>query len=204
MVQSSAFYFQITRTKLNLKIFLLTVLAMFAFAANSLLCRMALGADAIDPASFTTLRLVSGALILWLITSARGAKPGPRQRDLVASGFLFAYAILFSFAYVSLTAGTGALILFGMVQATMISTGLIQGERPNWLAWLGILAAAGGLVYLVSPGVSAPPLTGALLMALAGIAWGGYSLKGRSAKEPVAVTAHAGAILLYLLARSRR
>jgi drug/metabolite transporter (DMT)-like permease len=173
-----------------MKIFALTSLAMIAFAANSLLCRMALGDSAIDPASFTTLRLISGALILWLIVFLRRSGKTTNQRDFVATGFLFAYAILFSFAYISLTAGTGALILFGMVQATMILTGLLKGERPHWLAWLGISAAIAGLVYLVSPGVTAPPVTGAILMALAGIAWGGYSLKGRHAKEPVSATAY--------------
>lgn len=172
-----------------MKIFALTSLAMIAFAANSLLCRMALGDSAIDPASFSTLRLISGALILWLIVFLRRSGKTTNQRDFVATGFLFAYAILFSFAYISLTAGTGALILFGMVQATMILTGLLKGERPHWLAWLGISAAIAGLIYLVSPGVTAPPVTGAILMALAGIAWGGYSLKGRHAKEPISATA---------------
>lgn len=173
-----------------MKIFILTSLAMMAFAANSLLCRMALGDSAIDPASFTTLRIMSGAVILWLIVFLRSSGKTITQRDFVATGFLFAYAILFSFAYISLTAGTGALILFGMVQATMIITGLIKGERPHWLAWLGILAAVAGLAYLVSPGVSAPPVSGAVLMALAGIAWGGYSLKGRQTKEPISATAY--------------
>lgn len=172
-----------------MKIFALTTLAMMAFAANSLLCRMALGEGVIDPANFTFIRLVSGALILWLIVFARKSRLKPSPPDFIAAGFLFAYAILFSLAYVTLTTGTGALILFGMVQATMILTGLIKGERPHWLAWLGIVAAGSGLVYLVSPGVTAPPVTGAILMALAGITWGGYSLKGRRAVDPVRTTA---------------
>jgi drug/metabolite transporter (DMT)-like permease len=171
-----------------MKVFMLTTLAMIAFAANSLLCRMALGDSAIDPASFTTLRLGSGAFVLWLITALRRPAATTRHRDLLSAGFLFAYAILFSFAYISLSTGTGALILFGAVQVTMILTGLIRGERPHWLAWIGIVAAMGGMVYLVSPGISAPPLTGAVLMAMAGIAWGGYSLKGKRATDPIAAT----------------
>lgn len=172
-----------------LRILLLTVVAMTAFATNSILCRLALGADAIDAASFTAVRLASGALTLAMLTLfLRG------YHALAAgswfSGFqLFLYAVAFSFAYLSLHAGTGALILFGSVQATMIISGLVSGERPHPLQWAGLAIALAGLVYLVFPGIAAPSLHGALLMALAGVAWGFYSLRGRGIKEPVYQTA---------------
>lgn len=138
-----------------MQILLLTALTVVAFAANSVLCRMALGDGAIDPASFTTVRLATGALGLWLLLRTREPVVPPRP-DLLSASFLFIYAICFSFAYISLAAGTGALILFGEVQITMIGYGLIQAERPHWLTWLGIVVASGGLIYLVLPGVTAP------------------------------------------------
>jgi drug/metabolite transporter (DMT)-like permease len=168
----------------------LTVTALVAFAANSLLCRLALGAAQVDAASYTSLRLSSGALILWAITAMSG-----RSRTLGKSGswlsaaMLFLYAVAFSFAYLSLDAGTGALILFGSVQATMILAGFIQGHRPHLLEWIGMISAFGGLVYLVSPGLSAPAPFGSALMALSGIAWGIYTLRGRGSSDPVASTA---------------
>ena len=170
------------------KTIVLTVITMIAFAANSLLCRMALGAHTIDAASFTTLRLASGALTLWLIaTTARRNKP-PAKGDWIAAAMLFLYAITFSFAYLSLSAGTGALILFGGVQLTMMIIGLRSGERFTPLSWAGFAIAVLGLIYLISPGVSAPAPAGALLMATAGIAWGFYSLRGRGVPDALLAT----------------
>ena len=179
-----------TDTGHGLRTALLTLLALIAFAANSVLCRLALATGAIDAASFTTVRLVSGAVALWLIL-ALTAKPGtPRARgSWVSAAMLFLYAVSFSFAYVSLPTGTGALILFGMVQVTMILAGVASGERPHVIEWLGLGCAAVGLVYLMLPGLSAPSPLGAALMALAGVAWGIYSLRGRGSKNPIAVTA---------------
>jgi drug/metabolite transporter (DMT)-like permease len=166
----------------------LTVLAMLAFAANSLLCRLALQQSSIDAASFGSVRLASGALVLWLIVRWRNKPVSPRA-DWLAATMLWVYVAGFSFAYLTLQAGSGALILFGAVQLTMFVAGLRAGERFTPAAWAGFALAVGGLLYLVSPGIAAPPLTGTLLMAGAGIAWGVYSLRGRSAGEPVAATA---------------
>jgi drug/metabolite transporter (DMT)-like permease len=164
--------------------------ALVAFAANSLLCRVALAAGTIDPASFTALRLASGAVVLWLLVAVRERTAAPRVRGSWTSAVaLFAYAAPFSFAYLTLGAGTGALILFAAVQATMILAGLWSGERPTWVQWAGLALALGGLVWLVSPGLSAPSPVGALLMVLAGASWGIYSLRGRKTADPVAVTA---------------
>jgi len=170
---------------------LLTVVAMFAFAANSLLCRLALGEQQIDAASFTTVRVVAGAITLSLFMLPhwrRGQRRIPF--DWGASAMLFAYMIFFSFAYLSLSAGTGALLLFGSVQLTMIISALRAGERFNRWAWAGLLAAVGGLVYLVSPGITAPDTLGAAFMIVAGLAWGLYSLVGRRAGNPLEATAN--------------
>ncbi|MFM0164958.1 DMT family transporter [Paraburkholderia sediminicola] len=167
----------------------LTAVAMLAFAANSLLCRLALQRGAIDPVSFAGIRLVSGAIMLAVIVRFRSARPAARQADWLAAATLFAYVAFFSFAYLTLSAGTGALILFGAVQLTMFSVGLRSGEKFGPLAWLGLALAVGGLVYLVSPGIAAPPLVGAALMAIAGVAWGVYSLRGRGVADPLAATA---------------
>lgn len=168
----------------------LTAAAMVAFAANSLLCRLALQQRGIDAASFGSIRLVSGAITLALIVRFK-AQPSssPGRADWLAAAMLFAYVAFFSFAYLSLSAGTGALILFGAVQLTMLGAGLGSGERFGPVAWLGFVLAAGGLVYLVLPGVAAPPLLGAVLMAVAGVAWGVYSLRGRGVADPLAATA---------------
>lgn len=168
---------------------LLTTFALIAFAANSIICRMALGNDAIDPASFSTIRLVSGAVVLWVIVNAtlRG-KADKHPGSWWSAAMLFVYAAAFSFAYVSLNAGVGALILFGAVQATMITAGLVKGERPPMLAWCGLAIALAGLVYLVFPGLSAPSFSGAALMTIAGFAWGVYSLRGLGTINPVGAT----------------
>ncbi len=167
---------------------LLTLLTLVAFAGNSLLCRLALKHSDIDAASFTTIRLFSGAVILWLI--ARG-----RPRDTTGQGSwsaafaLFAYAAAFSFAYLNLTVATGALLLFGAVQGTMIGYGIRKGERLSRLKAAGIVLAVLGLVGLLLPGLSAPPPGASALMLAAGIAWGIYTLLGRKAGDPVKVTA---------------
>lgn len=173
----------------------LATLALLCFAANSILARLALRTGNLDAASFTAIRLASGALALWLILRARGLHDD-RQRAgrWVAALLLFLYAAPFSFAYLQLSAGTGALILFGAVQLTMIGAGLHAGERPPPREWAGLAIALGGLVYLNLPGLSAPAPLGAALMALAGVAWGLYSLLGRKAVAPIAQTA--GSFLL--------
>jgi len=169
------------------RIISLTTLAMMAFAGNSLLCRLALKSTTIDPASFTSIRLISGALMLWLVVRMKSGAPG---KGTWSSAFaLFAYAAGFSFAYVSLPAASGALLLFGAVQATMIGHGIWAGERLVKPQVLGIMLAFGGLVGLLLPGLSAPPLLGALLMIGAGVAWGVYSLRGKGAGDPTRVTA---------------
>ncbi len=168
----------------------LTGLALIAFAANSILCRLALGEQATDPASYTAIRLVSGALALWLITAvSRGRSSARESGSWTGAGLLFFYAVAFSFAYLSLSAGTGALILFATVQFTMIAAGLRSGERPAPGEWSGWALAAAGFVYLVLPGFAAPPLSASLLMAAAGIAWGFYSLLGRGIRDPISATA---------------
>jgi drug/metabolite transporter (DMT)-like permease len=162
---------------------------MVAFAANSLLCRLALRDTAIDAASFTLIRVVSGAIALALIVRARAATaPGP-SGSWPSAAALFAYAAFFSYSYLTLPAGTGALLLFGAVQATMIGYGLWRGEKFSGAQIAGLALAIGGLVYLLSPGIAAPPLLGASLMILAGISWGAYSLRGRGAGDPTRVTA---------------
>lgn len=165
-----------------------TALAMLAFAGNSLLCRVALKHTSLDAASFTSIRLVSGALVLCLLVRMR--RPGtPVGGNWLSAGALFAYAAGFSFAYLRLSAATGALLLFGAVQATMIGHGVWAGERLRSLQWAGLLVTLGGLVGLLLPGLSAPPLPSALLMLGAGVAWGVYSLRGKGAGDPLAVTA---------------
>ncbi len=176
---------------------LLTILTLIAFAANSVLCRMALKAELIDPVSFTQIRLVSGALFLAPFFYARRAALAPiKPRDFRPAAALFIYAIAFSLAYVWLDAGAGALILFGMVQLTMIGVGVATGIRPGPLQWAGVALAFAGLVYLLAPGLTAPPIAGAMLMALAGIAWGAYSMFGKVERDPVGATARNFALTL--------
>jgi drug/metabolite transporter (DMT)-like permease len=173
-----------------LKIFLLTTFALVAFAFNSILCRLALGTELIDASSFTAIRLLSGAVTLLIIFSifSKNKTENIKRGNWLSAFFLFGYAICFSFAYIGLTTATGALILFGMVQATMIISALISGERPNILEWFGLILALGGLVYLVFPGLESPPLVRSILMAFAGIAWGFYTLRGKQSENPLADT----------------
>lgn len=182
------------------RLFCLTSLAMTAFAANSVLARLAMQAADAGPYSFTLIRIVSGAVILALLVSPRRAMT---SGSWLSAAALLAYAAAFSLAYLSLTAGTGALILFALVQITMIGWGLAQGERLTPARWLGLLLAICGLVWLLLPGLDAPPLAGAGLMALSGIAWGIYSLRGRGKPAPTASTAGnflRAAILALLIA----
>jgi drug/metabolite transporter (DMT)-like permease len=161
---------------------------MVAFAANSLLCRLALRGGAIDAATFSSVRIVSGAIALWLIV--RLTSPGTRKGGSWISALaLFAYVAAFSFAYNSLTAGTGALLLFAAVQATMIIWGLHKGEHLHFRQWTGIALASAGLVMLVFPGISTPSVGGSALMVSAGVAWGVYSLRGKGIADPIRATA---------------
>ncbi len=183
----------------------LALLALLAFAGNSLLCRVALTDTGIDAASFTTIRLLSGAVVLVLIVHIQqqrqrrsaqttqqtraGHRLLPQEGNWPSALALFAYAAGFSFAYLTLPAATGALLLFGAVQATMIGRGLWAGERLAARQTLGLVLALGGLVGLMLPGLAAPPLGGALLMVGAGVAWGVYSLRGKGAGDATRVTA---------------
>jgi drug/metabolite transporter (DMT)-like permease len=178
------------------RVFVLTLLAMVSFASNSLLCRAALRDTGIDAATFTFVRILAGAVALWLIVAAvsdrrnkpNGAQRAPLQGDWPSAFALFVYAAAFSFAYNSLSAGTGALLLFGAVQATMILWGFHKGERLDAIQIVGLAVAVAGLVVLVFPGISAPPLLGSILMLAAGLAWGVYSLRGKGANDAIAAT----------------
>jgi drug/metabolite transporter (DMT)-like permease len=188
---------------------LFTLLALVAFASNSVLCRLALSRQAIDPVTFTAIRLLAGAITLAVIARARSNPPvGHTTGTWVAAGSLFVYALPFSLAYVSLPAGTGALLLFGAVQTTMMAAAIWRGEPLSMRRWIGLGAAIAGLIYLVLPGVSSPSLAGAALMLLAGVAWGLYSLAGRKTTDPIGQTATnfrlalPFAVLAWLLAMS--
>jgi drug/metabolite transporter (DMT)-like permease len=171
------------------KIVFYTAFALCCFAFNSILCRLALGGETVDAASFTAIRLVSGAITLLVISLFFTKNRDELKRgNWLSAFFLFAYAICFSFAYLELTTATGALILFGSVQLTMICAALIKGERPNIIEWAGLILAFGGLVYLVIPGLSAPPIGFSFLMMLAGIAWGFYTLRGKGSENPLGDT----------------
>lgn len=183
-----------------------TALSMLAFAGNSLLCRLALRDTTIDAASFTTVRLLSGAIMLWVLVQLRGGASRAPEATLTTGAWsgnwrsalaLFAYAILFSYAYAQLSAATGALLLFGAVQVTMIGRGLWLGERPHLVQTAGYLIAVVGLIGMLLPGLSAPPLVGALLMIASGAAWGIYSIRAKGARDPV--RANAGNFLRALL-----
>lgn len=184
----------------QLRIMGMVSVAMLAFAGNSLLCRMALKHTTIDPASFTSMRLLTGACMLWLVVRLQR---GPRQMETVgawgagnwwSAAALFVYAAAFSFAYVSMSAATGALLLFGSVQATMIGYGVVKGECLRAPQWVGMTLALAGLLALMLPGLAAPPLPSALSMVAAGVAWGVYSLRGKlvqskGVSNPTQVTA---------------
>ncbi len=172
----------------NRRMFLVTALAMLAFAGNSILCRLALSHTLIDPASFTTVRLASGATFLWMVMRVRGSNT-VGGGSWVSALALLAYAAGFSLAYVGLSAATGALLLFGAVQATMLGVGILRGERLNSRQVIGVVFAIGGLIALLLPGLSAPHPGRALIMVGAGIAWGVYSLRGRGAGDPTQETA---------------
>jgi drug/metabolite transporter (DMT)-like permease len=166
-----------------------TAVALLGFAANSLLCRAALGGRLVDAATFTSIRLGSGALVLVALCRASGRPARSAAGDFASAAALFVYALAFSIAYLRIGAGVGALLLFGAVQTTMIGWALVRGERPAPVEWLGLSLAVAGLVVLVLPGLHAPDASGALLMAAAGVAWGVYSLRGRRAVAPLAATA---------------
>jgi len=167
-----------------------TTLAMLAFAGNSILCRLALRDGTIDPASFTSIRLTAGAFALLLIFRLlRRDRAVGDSGGWISAAMLFLYAICFSYAYVTLNAGAGALILFGCVQATMILIGLRSGDRPGPGEWVGWIIASVGLLWLLLPGASSPPMVGALMMAIAGVAWGIYSIKGRGEADALGATA---------------
>ena len=167
-----------------------TTAAMLAFASNSIICRLALRDGVIDPASFTAIRLFSGSVVLLLIFRlARRGDSIRRHGGWLSALMLFLYAACFSYAYISLSAGAGALILFGFVQATMNTIGVWSGDRPSMVEWLGWSVAFAGLLWLVLPGVEAPEPVGAALMAIAGIAWGVYSIRGRAESDALASTA---------------
>jgi drug/metabolite transporter (DMT)-like permease len=169
----------------------LTAAAMLAFAANSLLCRAALAGRHADAASFTTLRLTGGAVALSLLALARRPRRAASPSAWTSALVLFAYAILFSLAYLRIPAGTGALLLFAAVQLTMIGAGLRAGERPRALEWAGLAVSLAGLVLLTRPGLAQPDPAGAAAMLAAGVGWGLYSLRGRGALDPVATNAAA-------------
>ncbi len=186
-----------------IRIIFFTAFALLAFALNSILCRLALRGGEADAAGFTMVRLASGAIRLALVSTILAFKrrSGIPRANVRASAswslvrgswlsalWLAAYAICFSLAYLGLTAGTGALILFGSVQLTMLAASIISGERPPLMEWLGIAVAIGGLVYLVLPGLAAPPLSSSILMVVAGAGWGLYTLRGKKSRDPLADT----------------
>jgi drug/metabolite transporter (DMT)-like permease len=174
----------------NIRTAALTFLALIAFASNSLLTRLALGSHQIDATSFTSIRLLSGAVALALIVQAReGTLRSLRGHGPIGATALFVYAVPFSFAYLRIGAAVGALVLFGVVQLTMIGYGISRGERPPVLAWVGLLLASAGLAILTTPAVARPDWLGLGLMALAGVAWAVYSLAGRKTLNPVAANA---------------
>lgn len=198
-----------------MSVFLLATLTMIAFAANSVIGRVAIGPDAggavlIDPASYSAIRLVSGAVMLAALLHLRkGKKRLPSGGgDWFSAAALFGYAVFFSFSYVAINAGMGALILFACVQGTMIGYALLHGDRPSVLEWAGLATAFGAFIWLVSPGLAAPDPLAALLMAISGICWGIYSLRGKGIPDPLGATAgnfiratlFGGALLLPFIA----
>ncbi len=165
----------------------LTAITLVAFAANSVLCRLALAAGSVDPTSFASMRIAAGAATLWVVSAIFRRKARPAGSWISAS-MLALYAFAFSYAYVGLSVGTGALVLMGAVQTTMIIAGIRAGEQVSPVRWLGMILALAGIVYLVSPGIAGPPPVASALMALAGVAWGIYSLRGRRVADPITAT----------------
>jgi drug/metabolite transporter (DMT)-like permease len=180
----------------------LTLVAMLAFAANSLLCRAALAGGFSDATTFTTLRLAGGALALGLLVRARGGARPDHAGGWPSAVALFVYALAFSLAYLHIPAGTGALLAFAAVQITMLVGGYLSGERPGLREWTGLALSFAGLVALTRPGLAQPDPTGAGLMVGAGVAWGLYSLRGRGTGDPLSVNAanFARSVPLALLA----
>ena len=173
-----------------MKLFLITSCALIAFAANSVLCRIALGDEVIDATSFTSIRLASGALTLMIILGLSKHKmTNSNKGSWRASFFLFVYAAGFSYAYLSLDTGTGALILFGAVQITIMLVSFMTGERFNKVEWLGLLIAFSGFVYLITPNLTTPSFIGFISMMIAGIAWGAYTICGKQSSSPLFDTA---------------
>lgn len=175
-----------------LKTILFTLLALIAFAANSVICRAALKDKLIDPGAFTVIRLVSGATVLLLLVYFRHYKKNAKRSkgSWISAFMLFMYATAFSFAYVSIDTATGALIAFGAVQITMIAYALLKGYKMQGSEWFGMLLAFLGFVYLMLPGAQAPPLLGAIIMTISGIGWGMYSVLGKNSKNPLEDTAY--------------
>ena len=174
-----------------MKIITCTIFALLAFVGNSVLCRLASGENSIDAASFTIIRLLSGIIILITATKITRKTNGPDSKgSWLAAGMLFIYAVAFSFGYISLDTGTGALILFGAVQITMIIASVILGNRLHYSEWLGLFIAFSGFVYLIIPSLTYPSLMGFILMTVSGMAWGGYTLVGRASKKPLSDTAY--------------
>ena len=170
----------------TLKTIVLTSFSLIAFAGNSILCKLALGQNRLDAASFTIIRLLSGIIVLLLISKIFGRKSNPtKNKNWISSAALFLYAVNFSYAYISLDTGTGALILFGAVQITMILASLIFGNKLHLVEWIGIASACLGFIYLVQPSLTTPSLTGFILMTVAGIAWGIYTLRGKGSKQAI-------------------
>lgn len=163
--------------------------AVVAFAGNSLLCRLALGGGSVDAATFALIRFGSGALVLWIVLRMAEGRQPALGGTWTAAGVLLIYAVPFSYAYVTLPAGIGALLMFGSVQVTMMTMALVSGERPGAAQWSGLIVAFAGLIYLLRPGLAAPPVAGSLLMIAAGVSWGAYSLLGRSSVRPLGHTA---------------
>jgi drug/metabolite transporter (DMT)-like permease len=176
-----------------LRVAALVTVAMLAFAANSILARLALGTGSMSPASFAGVRLMSGALtlaaLLYLHRRRNGGPTAEINGSWRGAAALSGYALTFALAYVMLGASTGALILFASVQIGMLAWAILKGDRPGLLEWLGFGIAFGALVFLVAPGLVAPPLLGTVLMVIAGLCWAAYSLLGQGSRAPLADTA---------------
>ena len=174
-----------------MKTFFYTTIALFAFAGNSVLCRLALGEHAIDAANFTIIRLFSGIFVLAIIIKTVGVKKTSVARgSWKASLMLFIYAVTFSFAYISMETGVGALVLFGSIQITIILASLLEGNKLHRSEWLGLFISFFGLVYLMMPKLGAPSFLGFFLMIISGCAWGFYTLLGRQSQDPLCDTAY--------------